>query len=215
MLDHLRGLLVLLHLIAVTAVAFPAPAGMTRADIDNPDVQAAIAAWRGVAGAVGVAVEQEPLSEWLWTQGKAMLAIRRTALAPMQPYYRWCGTRQSWSMFGYLNHTPARLEVHIDWGEGWQPLHIARTREHDWRARQLEQERLRGLVNRFSWKHSRRRFRELADWLAARAHEDYPDALRLRVQMRRRPLPDPATLRAAGTLAHTTAYWPELRELQP
>ncbi|MDG1484544.1 MAG: hypothetical protein P8R54_33465 [Myxococcota bacterium] len=214
MLDHLRAIFVVLHLIAITAVAFPAPVGMRRADLDNPDVQAAIEAWRGVAGAAGLAVDAEAFREQLWVAGSQMLAARRSALAPLQPYYRYAGTSQGWAMFGYLNHTPARLEIHIDNGTGWEPLFIARTTAHTWRAHQFDQERVRGLVNAFSWRSSRRRMRALADWVAVQAAADFPAARRIRLQMHTRPLPDPQELRESRVLAHTKTYWPELRELK-
>lgn len=204
----------LLHLIAITAVAFPAPVGMKRADLENPDVKAAIAAWGGVAEAAGLEADPETLEERLWVAGSGMLALRQRALTPFRPYYRYAGTQQSWSMFGYLNHTPARLEIHIDHGEGWQPLFIARTRAHTWRARQFDQERLRGLVNAFSWRQGRARLRKLADWAAVQAAADFPGAKRIRLQMHTRPLPDPEALRESRTLEHTKIYWPEIRELR-
>ena len=214
MTDQLRAIFVAFHLIAITAVAFPAPVGMRRADLESPDVHAAIEAWRGLAGALGVAVDPDRFQEWLWEAGSGLLDARSAVLQPLQPYYRYSGTRQSWSMFGTLNHTPARLEIHIDHGEGWEPLFIARTRDHDWRAKQLDQERLRGLVNPFSWKRSRAKLRKVADWVAHQASADFPQARRIRLRMMTRPLPDPAALRAAGELSHTRAYWPEIRELK-
>lgn len=214
MIDHLRAIFVALHLIAITAVAFPAPVGMRRADLENPDVEAAIEAWRGVAGAVGVVVDPEAFREHLWVAGTGMLEARQSALSPLQPYYRYAGTKQSWSMFGYLNHTPARLEIHVDHGTGWEPLFIARTTAHIWRARQFDQERIRGLVNAFSWRSARGRMRKLADWVALQAAADFPEAKRIRLRMSTRPLPDPEDLRASRALEHTKTYWPELRELQ-
>ncbi|MFT5685676.1 MAG: hypothetical protein ACI8RZ_006630 [Myxococcota bacterium] len=214
MTDHLRAIFVVLHLIAITAVAFPAPVGMRRSDLDNPDVKAAIEAWRGVAEAVGVQVNPETFEEKLWVAGTGLLTTRQSALAPLQPYYRYAGTRQSWSMFGYLNHTPARLEIHIDHGTGWAPLFIARTTAHTWRAHQFDQERIRGLVNAFSWRNGRGKLRKVADWVALLAATDFPEAKRIRLQMHARPLPDPADYRTSRELAHTKTYWPEIRELQ-
>ena len=214
MLDHLRAILVLLHLVAITAVAFPAPVGMRRTDLENPDVKAAIEAWRGVAGTFGVEVDPDEFRETLWTAGNGMLDARRSALEPFAPYYRYAGTRQSWSMFGYLNHTPARLEIHIDHGTGWEPLFIARTTAHTWRAHQFDQERFRGLVNAFSWRQGRSKLRKVADWVAIRAAADFPEAERVRLRMHARPLPDPDVLQQTRTLEHTKTYWPEIRELK-
>ena len=213
MTDQLRAIFVALHLIAITAVAFPAPVGMRRADLENPDVQSAIEAWRGVAGVFGIEVDPDALQERLWTSGNSLLATRKTALAPMQPYYQYAGTRQSWSMFGYLNHTPARIEIHIDHGAGWEPLYIARTSAHAWRGHQFDQERFRGLINAFSWKQRRSKLRQVADWVALQAAADFPEAQRVRIRMHARPLPDPAALQESGELTHTKTYWPEIREL--
>ena len=214
MTDQLRAIFVAFHLIAITAVAFPAPVGMRRSDLESADVQAAIKAWQGLASALGVADEPDAFQEWLWLTGTGLLAARNDVLEPLQPYYRYSGTQQSWSMFGTINHTPARLEIHIDHGSGWEPLFIARTRDHDWRARQLDQERLRGLINPFSWRRDRTKLRKVADWVARLAADDFPQARRIRLRMVVRPLPDPAELRAAGELTHSRAYWPELRELK-
>lgn len=214
MLKHLRALFVTFHLIAITAVAFPAPVGMRKSDLDNPDVKNAIEAWRGAAGVFGFDVDPDAFRDGLWEKGNTLLDGRKAALEPLQPYYRYTGTRQGWSMFGYLNHTPARVEIHIDHGEGWQPLYIARTTAHTWRSHQLDQERLRGLMNSFSWKRGRAKLRQITDWIALQAAEDFPQAQRIRVQMHARPLPDPATLRQQGELEHTKIYWPEIRELQ-
>lgn len=214
MTDQLRAIFVAFHLIAITAAAFPAPVGMRRADLDSPDVHAAIEAWHVATSALGMSVEPDELREWLWEAGSGLLDARRAALQPLQPYYSYTGARQGWSMFGTLNHTPARLEIHIDHGAGWEPLFIARTRAHAWRAAQLDQERLRGLVNPFSWKRSRAKLRKVTDWVALQAATDFPQARRIRLRMVARPLPDPAELRATRTLPHTQAYWPEIRELK-
>lgn len=205
MWDHLRAALVALHLLAITLPALPIPRGVSRADLDGPGLSL-------LHEATGR--PEDALGDALHARLQSLLAVRRAALAPLQPYYRLCGTGQSWSMFGVLNHTPARLEIDIDRGDGWEPLYHAHDPDHAWRRRLWTQERMRGFINDFSWRRHKPRLAQLADWLAQEIPEDVPGALRVRVQMRQRPLPDPAALRASGRLSHGRAYWVTERALR-
>ena len=110
-------------------------------------------------------------------------------------------------MFSYINHEPARLEIHVDRGAGWEPLYVARTSEHAWRRDQFDQERFRALVNPFSWKEGRKRYQALGQWAAAQIAAEDPSVRRVRLLMRRRPLPSPRKLRERGELAYGAAFW--------
>ncbi|MFT4979365.1 MAG: hypothetical protein ACI8S6_005275, partial [Myxococcota bacterium] len=143
----------------------------------------------------------------------SILSTRRAALTPFNRYYRLCGTSQGWSMFGILNHTPARLEIDIDRGDGWQPLYHANDATADWRAGLWRQERMRAFVNNFSWRRSRTRYRQLVDWVAAEVTATEPSAQAIRVLLRPRPMPEPSELRASG-LSHGEPYWVTERTLR-
>ena len=91
--------------------------------------------------------------------------------------------------------------------EDWKTIFIARSSEFDWRATQLDQERMRGLVNDHSWRRGKGRYLELSRWLARQAAADLPQAQALKVQMRSLPLPSPEQLREQGAVLPGDSFW--------
>src|SRR5262245_10146166 len=143
MIDHVRALLITLHLLVITVASLPAPRGMKRSNLEEPSIQAAIEPWYELATAVGMDFTPEEFREELYQLGMGLLHLRAAVLEPAQPYFRYCGARQGWAMFSHINHTPARLEIHVDRGQGWEPLYIARTDDYAWRRALFDQERFR------------------------------------------------------------------------
>ena len=109
-----------------TIPALPVPRGVSRADLEGPG----LSLLHEVTGQ-----PEDELGDALYARLQALLSARKALLAPAQPYYRLLGTGQSWSMFGVLNHTPARLEIDVDRGAGWEPLYHAHEPAHAWRRR--------------------------------------------------------------------------------
>lgn len=212
--DHTRAILVTAHLLAITLLALPAPGRVTEKQLRDPALKEVFADWRGVLASFGVALSQEESEQLAMTAANAFMDTRAELLRPMQPYFKWTGTRQSWQMFGYLNRTPARLRIELQTpGEGWRDLYVARSSEADWRRGQFDGERWRGMINAHSWKRNRHGFRRLADWISCRAAEDFPEATAIRMSMVQVRLPEAHKLRELGAVPEIGSYWTELRQL--
>ncbi len=208
--NHLRAILVLLHLLAICTLALPAPVGgINERSYKDPSLQATFGDYAKALQAVGLDISRKELQDRAWVVGKAMVDFHNAAKKPFMPYYQATGTWQGWRMFGYVSRKPARLEVYARMAENedWQPIFIARSSEWDWRATQLDQERMRGLVNDHSWRRGKGRYLELSRWLARQAAADLPQAHALKVQMRSLPLPSPEQLREQGAVLPGDAFW--------
>jgi hypothetical protein len=205
---HLRALLVLLHVLAVSVMAFPAPVGaMSKKDWASPELQQTFQGYAGALRAVGLPVTDEGLQAWLWEAGNDLLAVRKAALAPFRPYLELTGSEQGWRMFGTVNRRPAWLVVEVGDGQDqWRRVYEMRSDEHTWLREQMDQERVRGLVNGYSWLNRKKSYDQLSVWLARRASVDFPDASHMRIAMERRRLPAPQELRTQGMPA-PTRHW--------
>jgi hypothetical protein len=205
--DQLRAGLVLLHLVAVLAMAAPAPVGLNAAKMRSANLRDTVAGWGAAARSLGLPLTDEALSAGILEGGTRIMALRRVALAPFRPYARWCGVEQGWSMFGMVNRHPARLEVHLRRGEGpWEPLYIARDPVARWQAERFDQERFRGALNAFSWGESKPLYGQMADWIARQAALEHPGA-ELRVSMARLRLLDPADYAESRQLPVEARRW--------
>ncbi len=212
--DHTRAVLVTAHFVAIGLLALPAPGRVTQKTLRDKALKEVFADWRGVLSSIGVDLSKEEAEQLAMTGANAFMDGRDTLLRPMQPYFKYMGTRQSWQMFGYLNRTPAKLKLELYTpGTGWQDLYIARSSEVAWRKQQLDGERYRGMINAYSWKRSRRGFNRFVDWIACEASGDFPEATTFKASMVQLQLPEPATLRELGKLPETGTFWSEVRRL--
>ncbi|MCB9691382.1 MAG: hypothetical protein H6736_06150 [Alphaproteobacteria bacterium] len=185
-MQHLRAVLLALHVFAVTAMALPsAGSGLDRAAWSNPTVQEEFAAWSGRLASVGIPMDPARLQDVAYGFAVGWHRVQSAAIAPFGPYYRLCGTAQSWRMFVAPHRHPALLHVDIDRGDGWEPLYVARSSTATWRRRQLDQDRMRSAIFRYGWKAWQGRggsYEQLGVWLAKQAAHDFPDAIRLRTR---------------------------------
>jgi len=180
---HVRAALLALHVFAICAMAFPAPeGGMNRSAWKDPTVQGEFQAWTGRLNGVGLDVTSEQLEAFAWTFAEGWAQGREVVLAPFMPYYRLCGTWQSWRMFVAPHRFPSRLQIDVREAGVWRPVFVERSAEYAWRARQFEHDRMRSAIFRFGWKHYRRSYQRFGGWVAERAAEDFPraDSVRLR-----------------------------------
>lgn len=201
-MKHLRAVLVLLHVLAVFVMAFPAPVGaMNKKYWRTADTQALFESYAGALQSVGLDLSSQALEAWLWDAGTAYLAVRNDVVEPFRPYLSATGSLQSWRMFGTVNRRPAWLVVEVGSDDAWRPVYMMRSDEHSWMREQLDQERMRALVNSYSWLSHKSSYDQFSVWLARRAAVDFPDASHMQIRMERRRIPDPQTLRTAG--------WPE------
>jgi hypothetical protein len=210
---HGLAVFVALHLFAVTFCALPSVgSGMNRNAWRQPTVQGEFRAWTERLTALGVRIEQEELEDRAWAFATGYESVRERILAPFQPYFRYCGTWQSWKMFVAPHRYPGRLEIEIDRGSGWEPVYVARSAEHRWMASWLDHDRFRSATFRYAWDHYRVARSQFADWVARRAAEDFPDAERVRVYFVRYRTRSPEEVRA-GTPASEKRELVQIRAL--
>ena len=214
--DHLRALFVGVHLVLITVMALPNPSRVSEKDLKDPALQEVFADWRGVLAGIGVQLSVDETNALAMSFANQYMDARGVVLKPFRPYFRYTGTTQSWQMFGYLNRSPARLSIEVFRpGESWTPLFLARDPVHDWRKALFDSERVRGMMNRYSWKEKKRSYNTFVDWLACEVARDLPDATSVRISMKQVQIPRPAAFREVGTIPTKRTYWMERRLLQP
>jgi hypothetical protein len=183
---YLRGILIALHLVAITLLALPSVGeGMNRAAWQDPTVQGEFTWWAARANDCGIALTPAELENGLWKTASAYESVRGRALAPFAPYYTYCGTYQSWRMFAGPHRYPSRLHIDIEENGTWRPVYIKSDPHYGWLAEQLDHYRMRPFLYRLSWYHysaGNHDFDQLADWVARRAAHDFPTAQRVRVR---------------------------------
>ncbi|MEN0068312.1 MAG: hypothetical protein AAGA48_39700 [Myxococcota bacterium] len=194
---HLRAVLVVLHLFAITFQALPSVGGgLSRSAWRTPTVQGEFQAWSTRLQSLGFSITLTELEDQLWDFAVGYEQGRRAILRPFLPYLRYCGTWQTWRMFVAPHRFPGRLEIEIDRGQGWETIYVARSDEHEWRRTWLDHDRFRAAVFRYAWKHYRKGRTEFTAWVSRQVGEDYPDAKRVRVSFLRYRTPSPEEVRA-------------------
>lgn len=198
-MKHVRAVLVLLHVLAITLLSFPAPVGaMSKRAFAAPATQATFQSYADALQGMGFDVRKDQLEAWLWEWGNAFLAARNKVVAPFIPYAELTGSEQGWRMFGGLNRHPAWLVVEVQQDGQWRTVYRMRSPDLDWRRRQFDQERMRALANSWSWGSRKGTYDAFSVWLAQRAAEDFPTASHMRIHMEKVTLPPPEQLRAEG-----------------
>ncbi len=209
---HLRGLLVALHLVAVTLMALPAVGeGMSRWAWQDPTVQEEFADWTARFNSWGIHVTQQQLEDGLFDTASAYESVRDQALAPFGRYYDWCGTYQSWRMFVGPHRYPSRLHIDVEENGTSRPIYVKSDPDHTWMASQLEHYRMRPFLYRLSWFRyvpAFPDFDQLARWVAARAAHDFPEASRVRVRFFKFRTPSPDEVKAGQPV--TGEFVPEV-----
>ncbi len=197
---HVRGVLVALHIVAVTLLALPAPDGaMDRAAWQQPTVRQELRNWAEGLNSVGIETTPEGLEDRLWKLSHGYTSVRDRATAPFGPYYTYCGTFQSWRMFSGPQRFPAVLHIDVSEPGGWQPVFVERDPRHSWLARELDSYRFRALRFRLQDTAGFEDEYELfARWVAGRAAKDFPHADRVRIRLFRFTLRTPTEVRAGA-----------------
>ncbi len=215
---HLRGLLVAVHVLAIVLMALPAPeGGMNRSYWKDPTVQAEIGIWKERLAGIGVGTSwtRTEFEDRLWGLSDRFLSLRKGVLAPLQPYYRWCGTRQSWRMFAAPHMHPARLVVRVrgaDEGE-WRVVYRQLDPEANWREHTFESDRFRSILFRYPWKKYHYDWYRLANWIQLRAAEDFPEATEADMAWHKARTPSPSELEA-GIEPAVTVLHRQVRSLE-
>jgi hypothetical protein len=202
LLAHGRGLLVALHVVAITLMAMPAPGeGMFREAWKDPTVQGEFAAWSGRLNQFGIAVTPEEFEDHLWDVAVRYTRLRDAVLAPFQEYYSTCGTLQSWRMFAGPQRYPIRLSIEVREGDAWRIVYRQRDPAHSWLAEELDQYRFRPVLYRFGWYRYAGENEDLngfARWIGRQVSRDFPSARAVRVRLYQQQTPTPEQTRAGA-----------------
>lgn len=194
---HVRAALIALHLFAITAMALPAPGGgMNRRAWDDPTVQAEFKAWNQRLGAIGMHRSEADFEDDLYAFAVRFMAVREDVLWPFTPYYRYCGTIQSWRMFIAPHMFPERMHIDVKIDGTWSEVYVERDPDKRWLATLFDQDRFRSLFFRYSWPGFRGPYLSFVDWLGDQARRDYPNATDLRVRFWKAPSPTPEQARS-------------------
>jgi hypothetical protein len=194
---HVRAGLVVLHVVAITLVALPAPVGgMDRRLWADPTVQAEFRAWRGRLAAVGLELSAQEFEDRLFDAAAGLMDAREAVIAPFVPYYDHCGTWQSWRMFVAPHTHPSRLVVEVQRDGAWEEVFRERSSTATWMRPILAQDRLRSAIFRYSWANFKGSYKRFARWVSERALADHPGAQAARVRYERQASPTPEQARA-------------------
>ena len=196
LLRHLRAAFVLFHLVAITLMALPAPGGgLDRKQWGDPTVQAEFRAWNGRFHALGLHMTDAQFEDRLYVAARAVTDVRSVVLKPFGPYYRMCGTSQSWRMFVAPHTYPERLHIDLEEHGAWRPLYIERHPTATWRGAQLDHDRVRSAIFRYAWSRYKSTYVQFADWTAEQARSDFPEATRIRLRYWKQRSPSAAEVR--------------------
>ena len=114
-----RAVLVSLHVLAVLAVACPAPVkGSDAKNWRRAGVRAELAAWRKRLHAVGVDVTEPDLAEFGQRVSTSWSSARNTAAAPAIAWLKAIGATQGWYMFTAPDRAPQRFTFAVTTGTG-------------------------------------------------------------------------------------------------
>lgn len=196
--DHARAALVTIHLFAVVVGSVPPPPPLDAATLRRSANAAQLAPWEGVAARFGVAPDE--LRTLVIGGAGSVRAVRAAFTDVLQPYYDLFGTRQSWSMFGTINHAPGRVEIYLEEDGAWRPLHVPLLPGADWREGQLRSERMRAALNGYANGAQREAYAGFARWAAREVAGDRPGATRIKVQTVRLRVPRPEDLARDGVI---------------
>lgn len=211
-----RAVLVAYHVLAVILVAFPSPPGnLSRGAWDNPTIQNEFRLFAERLRAVGVHKTPKELDADLYALAKKYLSVRDKVTAPFAPYATYAGVRQSWRMFVGPQRYPVRIEVNIRDKPGgeWRKVYESRAPEDAWLHATFEKYRMRRVVYATAWDNPRQ-FKQLCDWIAARAARDFPQAVEVMIRHLRYRTPTPAEALAGETTLEPKYTAKEIRKLR-
>jgi len=195
---HIRAALILGHLVAITAMALPSTSkALNKAAWKDPTVKAELRGWASALNQVGLSMTPAELEGVAFGVARRWHRAQKAVLSPMQPYYDLVGTRQAWQMFVAPHRHPSVLHVDVREHGQWRTVFQARSPVLNWRARELNQVRMRSVVFLYAWPGHRADRQRLATWLAKLAAEDHPQADALRLRYRQQATPRPGERRRA------------------
>ncbi|MFT4976881.1 MAG: hypothetical protein ACI8S6_002786 [Myxococcota bacterium] len=208
--EHLIAALVVAHVAVITFQAIPLPLKiMDDRALERRELRETLQTWSVPLVSAGLLEAAEAPSALLRLNNR-IVQVRKAALSPLQPYFYYTGAGQSWRMFSSVGTRSARLQIHLQRTDGgdWEPLYLEHT-QHRWRARLLNQERVRTVRSYFSKRNGLKRnsYDRFSEWIAAQAAAEFPEALNLRVRYQKVLIASPAEVRRAGGLEEGEVFW--------
>ena len=196
-MPHLRATLILLHLVAITLMALPAPVGADKTShYQGPEAEAQLAQIVNALDRVGIEATGDDVVDLSLAVARPVMAARRAVLNPFRPYYTLAGTRQGYWMFSGTSLYQNRLHVEVrDRGE-WRTLYLAGAPNARWRGATFNHELTRSLLFRYTERRYRKRWNAVADWIAEEAAMDHPTVDRVRVSLQHGPIQTAAEARS-------------------
>ena len=187
---QVRAVLVALHVIAVLVLSFPAsPKLADPARWQDQRTRREIALWAERMQSAGIDTTPERLEGRLWSLVHGYLAVRQALGKPFEPYAETACAYQTWGMFRSPQRRPGELVVSLRERGRWHRVHVSRSEEHTYLARELDHNRLRKQVARAITDPVL--FEQLAEWIARRAARDHPNATDAVVEILRFESPPP------------------------
>lgn len=206
--SHLKGVLVALHLVAITVMALPEVGdGLNRKAWSDPTVQGEFDAWHARLSDWGLGLSRDAFEEQAWSVAQGWAVTHDALKAPFWPYLRYCGTWQGWRMFVAPHRYPSRLVIELHEGEAWRTLYVARSDEYAWHRAQFDHHRMRSAMFRFAWPNYRKAFTQFSERVAKDAAAEFPEADRVRLRFRKTPTPT-AAQQLAGELPASSWHTP-------
>ncbi|WP_428261221.1 hypothetical protein [Haliangium sp.] len=208
---HVRALLILGHVVAVIALAFPPPHKvLNRRGWESENARAEVERWRRRLNELGVHITATELKDRAWAVAQRYAAAHRAVLGPFERYARWSGAMQGWAMFANPQKHPGELHVDVMVDGAWQPVYRPHSEQYDFWAESLEHNRLRKQLGRFARTFYPHSYNGLARFLAVRAARAYPAATQVMVRLYRYPSRSPEEVRAgrapAGYYQHELGF---------
>ncbi len=107
---RVRALLIALHLVAVTAVACPAPVrSMPAASWKRAAVQEELQGWSQRLATIGITKSPADIQAWSIDVQTQWMNVRRELVWPFQKYLHLVGAAQGWYMFTGPDREPQRF----------------------------------------------------------------------------------------------------------
>lgn len=199
----IRATLIAMHLLAVTAVACPAPIRSVPASSwKRPAVQEELQGWSDRLNALGFSTSAADVQAWSIAVQARWSAARRSVVWPFQKYLRAVGAAQGWYMFTGPDREPQRFILSFTTSarpSPQQPAPAELVFELGYRLNHpelvlpdfLDDHRIRRALFQASWSKSDNTFRLMCDAFNQRLRRQRVDIVDVTCQLMSRPVEHP------------------------
>jgi hypothetical protein len=199
----IRATLMAMHLLAVTAVACPAPVRSVPASSwKRPAVQEELQGWSDRLNALGFSTSAADVQAWAIAVQARWSAARRSVVWPFQKYLRAVGAAQGWYMFTGPDREPQRFILTFTTSarpSPQQPAPAELVFELGYRLNHpelvlpdfLDDHRIRRALFQASWSKSDNTFRLMCDAFNQRLRRQRVDIVDVTCQLMSRPVEHP------------------------